>query len=180
METGYTFEYDWFSGNIPIFEKHLSRYKGEPCRFLEIGSHEGRSATWLLDNVLTHPAAHLNAIDLVIQNVLVGNLQKSGGDKTTLHEGVSCKLLRTFTFESFDFVYVDGSHTAIDVLEDAVLSFRLLKNGGIMAFDDYLWHEERHSDGTYPKAAIDAFLSVYGHRFRLLEKGFQVWIQKVA
>jgi hypothetical protein len=33
----------------------------------------------------------------------------------------------------------DGSHRARDVLEDAVLSWPLLKVGGIMLFDDYLW-----------------------------------------
>lgn len=39
--------------------------------------------------------------------------------------------------ERFDFIYVDGSHRSPDVIYDAILSFGLLKKGGIMIFDDY-------------------------------------------
>lgn len=98
----------------------------------------------------------------------------------TFHQGSSTKVLRTFEFEEFDFIYIDGSHNAIDVLEDAVLSFRLLKNNGIIAFDDYLWNDEQYSDGTYPKLAIDAFISIYDHKIKLLYKEYQVWIQKIS
>ena len=41
--------------------------------------------------------------------------------------------------ERFDFVYVDGSHQAPDVLVDAVLSALLLRKGGLLVFDDYFW-----------------------------------------
>ena len=40
---------------------------------------------------------------------------------------------------AIDFIYVDGSHQAHDVLCDAILSFKLLRVGGIVCFDDYLW-----------------------------------------
>ena len=40
---------------------------------------------------------------------------------------------------TFDLVFVDGSHQATDVLTDAVISFQLLRLGGLMIFDDYLW-----------------------------------------
>ena len=43
-------------------------------------------------------------------------------------KGVSQFLLRKLT-APVDFVYVDGSHQAADVFEDAVLSFRLLNLG---------------------------------------------------
>ena len=42
----------------------------------------------------------------------------------------------------FDLIYIDGSHTAADVLTDAVLAFQLLRVGGVMIFDDYLWSME--------------------------------------
>jgi len=38
---------------------------------------------------------------------------------------------------AFDFIYIDGDHSSSQVLTDAVLAFRLLRTGGIMAFDDY-------------------------------------------
>ena len=37
---------------------------------------------------------------------------------------------------SFDFIYVDASHRAPDVLLDAVLAFQLLRIGGLIIFDD--------------------------------------------
>jgi predicted O-methyltransferase YrrM len=56
--------------------------------------------------------------------------------------GVWSKLIAEGRQGYFDFIYVDGSHQAPDVLCDALLSFRLLKNNGVIAFDDYLWQEQ--------------------------------------
>ena len=66
--------------------------------------------------------------------------------------------------QSFDFIYVDGSHVARDVLADAVVSFKLLKIGGIMVLDDYLWHQKPPFEGNVlqiPKLAIDAFVNLH-------------------
>ena len=57
--------------------------------------------------------------------------------KVTKIKATSREALRKLPFESYDLVYLDGSHMAADVLEDAVLSFPLLKPGGILIFDDY-------------------------------------------
>jgi len=38
---------------------------------------------------------------------------------------------------NYDIVYIDGSHVANDVLQDAVLVWQLVKVGGFMIFDDY-------------------------------------------
>jgi len=55
----------------------------------------------------------------------------------------SKEFLRSIEEPTFDFIYIDGDHTAEGVLQDAVLAWRLLKAGGIMAFDDYLWEDPR-------------------------------------
>ena len=47
--------------------------------------------------------------------------------------------------QKFDVIYVDGSHFADDVLTDGINAWRLLKQGGIMIFDDLLW-------ACYPRA----------------------------
>ena len=44
--------------------------------------------------------------------------------------------------DGFDFISVDASHQATDVLSDCVLAFQLLRRGGVMALDDYLWSAE--------------------------------------
>lgn len=178
---GYHFEYDWFSPNIGVFEKHLARLKRTPCQVLEIGTHEGRSTTWMLENILTHPDARIVAVDLLQQPNLWDNLIESGHPaKVELRIGVSRDILPTLPASAFDFAYIDGSHWPCDVLEDAVLTFRRMKGGGIMAFDDYLWDAPAFNEHGTPKVAVDAFLACYAHKLELLEQGYQVWVRKIG
>lgn len=81
--------------------------------------------------------------------------------------------------DGFDFIYIDGSHQAKDVLTDACLSWNLLASGGIMIFDDYQWHPSGFKDYQTPKPAIDAFLSCFEGRYNPIWSGYQVAIQKV-
>lgn len=84
--------------------------------------------------------------------------------------------------ESYDFIYIDGDHHAASVLEDAVLSFPLLKKGGIMIFDDYRWGEQLETTPerlNIPKPAIDAFLDIYADKIKVLLKDYQVIIEKI-
>lgn len=57
------FTSDFFAQHIANWERWLAEFKGRHARGLEIGSYEGRSASWLLENVLTHPSARLYCID---------------------------------------------------------------------------------------------------------------------
>jgi len=60
----YVYQVDWFTPQMPLWEKYLSVYKGkEDLSFLEIGSFEGRSAVWLLETILTDDTAKLTCID---------------------------------------------------------------------------------------------------------------------
>jgi hypothetical protein len=45
--------------------------------------------------------------------------------------------LRLLPLNFYDFVYIDGSHLASDVLEDAVLSWAVVQVGDMIIFDDY-------------------------------------------
>ncbi len=177
----YMFNFDWFSGNIPVFEKHLSPLAGQACAMLEIGTHEGRSATWLLDNILTHPDARLTCVDIHQQDNLMANLEATGQrGKVDLILGKSGDVLMNQPRESFDFIYVDGSHWSCDVLEDAVLAFRAAKVGAIIGFDDYLWDDPQYNQHGTPKPAIDAFVACYTHKLEILEDGFQLWVRKTG
>src|SRR5690242_1519030 len=56
---------DWFSNHIDNWSQWLGKLKGKAdLQFLEIGSFEGRSTRWLLDNILTHPVSHIYCIDV--------------------------------------------------------------------------------------------------------------------
>jgi predicted O-methyltransferase YrrM len=185
----YNFSRDYFGPVIQNFQINVSKLQGTPCKILEIGAFEGRSTTWMADNLLAHPDARLDTIDLHPQPPLRDNLAKCDcPEKINLHLGRSRDILRTLPLATYDFVYIDGSHATVDVLEDAVLSFRLIKINGILAFDDYLWDDSKYNAYGCPRPAIDAFMSIYADSPRYVPlvirlstvRNTQVWVQKIA
>jgi predicted O-methyltransferase YrrM len=184
---------DWFSWNIPTWQTLLADFANKPgLQFLEIGVFEGRATVWLLENILTNSSSKTVCVDRFIadpetqitqahavsaKETFSDNVRKYGG-KVEIHVGASQEVLRKLPLNAFDFVYVDGSHRASNVLEDAVLSFRLMRVGGIMIFDDYGWGNHK---GTllHPKAGIDAFLDVFADQLVILRKEYQVAIRKI-
>jgi predicted O-methyltransferase YrrM len=80
--------------------------------------------------------------------------------------------------QTFDFVYVDADHTAASALLDGELSWRDLKSGGLLAFDDYQWGQHLPASKS-PKLGIDLFLERHAGEYELLESGLQVWIRKL-
>ncbi len=186
----YEFTADWFSWNIPVWEKVLAPLKAKPnVRYLEIGVYEGRSAVWMLENVLTHPTARLTGIDIFdgpYEARYLANLERSGASgKATTIKNRSQVAMRQQPLESFDVVYIDGSHAKNDVLEDAVLCWRLLKKDGILIFDDYRWAGcftsgtcDRPTD--FPKAAIDAFVECFAEQAEVIHNSYQLILKKKA
>jgi predicted O-methyltransferase YrrM len=181
---------DWFSYNVPIWEKVLAPFKGKPnVHYLEIGIWEGRSACWMLENILTDPSARLTAIDPFwtskgfvtdedLKAKCLRNLERAGGkDKSTLLVGISQDKLRTLPLRSFDIIYIDGSHASWDILEDAILSWRLLKPNGILIFDDYRLTMPTE-DKRQPRHGIDTFYRFYGQNFEVLHNAYQAIFKK--
>ncbi|GLC42910.1 hypothetical protein PLESTB_001813600 [Pleodorina starrii] len=80
----------------------------------------------------------------------------------------------------FDLVYVDGSHMRADVLTDAVMAWQLLKVGGVLVFDDYLWDQYADNPVCHPAEAVDAFLRVFAHQLHVLSRGYQIMLERVA
>jgi predicted O-methyltransferase YrrM len=80
--------------------------------------------------------------------------------------------------QQFDFIYVDGSHTAFDVMTDACMAWGLLKQGGIMLFDDYLWQDV---PGLLhrPKIGVDYFTTLFSEQNELCLLGYQYALRKL-
>jgi hypothetical protein len=76
---------------------------------------------------------------------------------------------------TFDFIYIDGDHTAIQVALDAFNAYICLSKGGVLAFDDYEWDLEPEQY-LRPKIGIDKFLSSL--EVEILHVGYQVWVRK--
>jgi len=80
FQKDYTFSQDWFTYNIPIWEKALADYKDKPgINYLEIGVFEGMSVLWMLENILTHPTAKVTGIDPYINENYISNVKLSSG-----------------------------------------------------------------------------------------------------
>lgn len=184
----YDFSVDWFSSNIPVWQQALGEFKGKPnVHYLEIGSYEGRSAVWMLENILTAPTARLTAIDVFdgpYKEKYVANInQTDAAEKVTTITDLSQFAMRKLPLASYDIIYIDGSHAKQDVLEDAVLSWRLLKDGGILIFDDYRWAGSfglaAIDDPTdFPKTAIDAFMQCFGDQLDVIHNSYQILVRK--
>jgi predicted O-methyltransferase YrrM len=180
----YDFTEDWFGWNIENWQRFLSPLSGQAnLVFLEIGSYEGRSVVWLLHNILTHETAKIDCVDVFYdesyERRFDHNIRIALGEKKVKKiKGTSQEVLRSLPLHHYDAIYIDGSHAAADVLEDAVLAFRLLKHSGIMIFDDYEWN--MHQDLLLnPKMAIDAFLAIYQRHYELLHMSYQVIIKRL-
>jgi hypothetical protein len=87
-------------------------------------------------------------------------------------KGYSQNVLRTFSHK-LDFGYVDGSHKANDVLRDSVLLFDLMKVGGTIIWDDFMW-DITPDELDKPRIAIEAFLKIYAHSLRVEFVGWQI------
>lgn len=183
---GRVFTADWFTAKIPLWERYVLPLAGTSCRCLEVGSHEGRSACWVSDYVLTHSDARLTCIDPwpdpAVEARFRRNIEttgRAGQIEMIRARSGSAAGISVLPFDVFDLVYIDGSHHGRHVLEDAVLCWLRLKTGGILIFDDYRFTGNRPK-GRRPRDAINLFLSLWGEWLTLSHKGRQVVVQKTG
>jgi predicted O-methyltransferase YrrM len=187
----YQFTQDWFGQHVPLWDRLVPRYK--PRKILEIGSFEGRSACYFIESCardnsielhcvdswqggVEHDPAAMGAVEARFdQNVALAQSRAPNGVKLVKHKSLShaalAKLIVVNPASDFDVIYIDGSHQAPDVLTDAVMAFQLLRVGGLMIFDDYLWSMEpfgQQDAYNMPKPAIDAFINIFQRKMFLV------------
>lgn len=186
----YRFGEDWFTKKLPLWQQHLAPLEGRAnLSYLEVGPYEGRSFFWMIDHVLTHSTSRATAIDIFARGTSThydesyektfrSNLELSGaGDRVTVIKGSSQVELRRLPLDSYDVIYIDGSHDTPDVLTDIVIGWGLLRAGGLLILDDYVWQRTWPFD-LRPAFAINAFISAFGREVVVLHRGLQVVVKK--
>jgi predicted O-methyltransferase YrrM len=198
-----TFTSDWFSYAIPNF-KAISEHMGPATRILEIGVYQGRATCWMLEHMLAKDG-HMICVDPFIEEdgvdafttELVTQSPHYNAERLALwrsnteeirqpEQGLEVRVGRSYQElakliqenQSFDFIYVDGNHSASSVLADACMCFGMLRPTGIMLFDDYLWGD---MPGLLhrPKLGIDYFTTLFSEQNALALLGYQLGLYKI-
>ena len=149
----------------------LGEFAGKPHTALEIGSFEGRSTLWLCENILTAEDARIDCLDLFATDPVHGDYLSRFRHNTSEHtwkvrevHGPSFEGLRQVE-GPYDIVYVDGWHSAFGALADGVMSWPMLKVGGVMVFDDYLWVPPKYGEPPVPGALARFWASLRGREW---------------
>lgn len=198
MNKEYKYTENWFSSED--LETFLPKYTDEK-KMLEIGSFEGKSTVWFLENVLSNEKSTITCIDpwtTYSQNTdsfnssedewdftnnektFIYNIEQSGvSDKVIVNKGFSYKVLPKLINEDkkYDIIFIDGNHTSPFVLTDCVMCWYLLDDNGIMIFDDYLWGDIQST--TAPKIAVDSFISCFKDYIEVIWDDYRVAIKKI-
>ena len=188
----------FFDQNGMIIESWCATFsklfdRADPARILEIGSWEGRSTLFLLTYFTQ---GHLTAVDTWAGSTQVYQYNATAdlGDletrfdanlapcaaRLTKRKGSSLEVLPQLLEErqKFDVIYVDGSHFADDVLIDAINAWRLLEQGGILIFDDWLFPCYPRTRAN-PAWAINLFLKYHKGEYNILNAyAQQIIVQK--
>ena len=161
--------------------------RDKPLRILEIGSWEGLSTYFLLSEI---PGCTLVAVDTwqgsdeneeVSEELFATFNQNIGSFQGRVHTfvGKSEDFFETGVKpgDAFDLIYVDGSHRAEDVRKDAENGFPLLREGGLMVFDDFFWQFYPNPKDN-PAAAINDFMKANRTHLDVVDATYQVTVRK--
>ena len=212
MTEEYQFTKDWFHWSPEVWTQLIpmlpERDAGEGRCFLEIGSFEGRSTVWIVENMMQSNDGTRCSDDIYCIDTWEGGEEHTEEDMAAVEKrfshnigvvvdkfpdrvvewqkgssvyGLSCLLTGVDSDEDqpyYSFIYIDGSHIAKDVLTDACMAWPLLKPKGFMVFDDYNWMPSPRDILHRPKLAIDAFVNIFAEEVEIVHVGYQMVIRK--
>lgn len=182
------FTKNWFQPDAIARALHHLKDAHE-LHFLEVGTFEGRSACWFLDNYdcdlvtidpcTDYPIPGHEYINSSMYPLIVKNL-KPYGERVTFYKDYSANILPKMLPDYFDFIFIDGDHRRDSVATDAELAWPLLKVGGIMAFDDYTWgyNPKVKDNPSSPHDAIDDFVRFHVRALQVIHRNYHVIVRK--
>lgn len=190
----YQFTQDWFKAAPHVWPK-IKDMMPRRESFLEIGSYEGRSSVWTVEHMLDDNGS-ITCVDTWIgseehaQDDMAGvearfdhntNVTRERFPMREIYKVKKTSVAAMAEFMTggyvFDFIYIDGSHCAKDVMTDSCMAWKLLRTGGFLVWDDYLWGNPRDILHN-PKLAIDSFIMMFGEELQIISMGYQIIVQR--
>jgi predicted O-methyltransferase YrrM len=176
---------DWVSVHHADWLKHAAGLTERPVRILEIGSWEGRSVLWWLDNVATHKNSQVITVDRHRdperwKRFLSNIASHEDAHKVVPIKGDSRKIVPQLTDQSIDLTYIDGSHEGRDVLLDGSNAYHKTKIGGVILFDDYQWNPAGNPRHVLPGPAIDTFVDLFSDVTKVIHKDYQLAVRRTS
>jgi len=184
----YKYSQRWFLGSEIRFNLVKFLDKSKENKILEIGCFEGLSSVFFADNFLDNPKSTLTCVDpfLTINNndhskFLQNNEEMNfdynistckNSNRITIHKITSDNFFENNN-QTYNFIYIDGSHELNFIKRDMENSFNILEKNGIMWMDDY-----SGGDGIQIKNTMNTFLEKYKNQYELIHKGYQLAIKK--
>ncbi len=167
----------WFLNNYKIIGNFLPRDFNKKFNYLEIGSFEGLSALFVLSYWKNVQATFVDIWKTSVDESQFLDFNFKDVEKTfdSNLEGFNFTKIKSTSTEAFiklkenykfDFIYIDGSHNGLDVFNDAVASFDLLNDGGLIIFDDItnIYNEIE----IQPHDAFGKFYKLYKKKIKIL------------
>ena len=165
------FTADWFTDISWAWEKYLPPFFSAAVAWLEVGSYEGRSALWTIDNIL-HPGSAVWCVDHFDAAYEKLFDQNTADEPRIVKIKGKARDVLPLLSVVFGGAYIDGAHEEEEVAHDARVVWRLLRPGSPLVFDDY----GMASVGR----AVDAFLHETGSAAEIIFTGWQMIVRKVA
>lgn len=185
-----------FMSVIHYFNQKQDREK-KKIQILEIGTFAGTSAIKLVEMIKN---SEITVIDLwedyeekggvvnTVEKIKRNNIEQifhenfaAAGLKhlVTVRKGRSFDVLISFikSNQTFDVIYVDGSHTLLDSYSDITLSFEILNIGGILIVDDVPFNKGDILNS--PLEGVREFVEKYTKRIKILHVGYRLFVEKL-
>jgi predicted O-methyltransferase YrrM len=193
--SGKSLSTDWTSRFFNTWAELLGARRDDPLDILEIGSWEGRSAIFFLqyfrncrltciDTFQGGPEHFLREkwqVELPhIEDRFDHNLAEFGTRVEKIKDTSSRALARLRNAGCrFDVAYVDGSHHSADVEADAEACWPIIREHGVVIFDDYEWTFFPDA-ADCPKPGVDAFLRTHAGEYHEVHRNYQLIIEKTG
>ena len=186
--------FDYFSKNTYDWIKILNEFKDKDFKYLEIGSFEGNSTLFILNNF---KKSHVSCVDSWVQlnendgsregyeHLPISKIEKNFDKNLYQYQSRYEKFkMRSNIFfkknsNKFDVIFVDGSHYAKEVFNDFRESWSILKKNGILILDDYFWARYQKLDEN-PAFAINSYLKKITNEYKIIRLSkYQLFLRKI-